>query len=193
MEDKQQEPTAKVKTSTIYASILLLSIAAGAGLIYSLQPPKPPPAQLVYQIMLLDSENPISDFEPFVLRQAQGMFGISLVTSPKVPATLTTTFPAMSGPGQSPPPLRMDVVGEWDKDRVETDLTLHFRGIKTIQHIAPRDGETCVVELASNGADEQFHYALIHVKTVKPTPAGPLILVTPVPAPNSSSTTQSPN
>jgi hypothetical protein len=168
------------------ALILVVGVGLGTALIYSLQPPKPPPAQLVYHIMLLDSETPISDFEPFVLRQAQGMLGISLVTSPKVPATLNTTFPALSGPGQSPPPLRMDVVGEWKKDQVDTDLTLYFRGIKTIQHIAPRDGETCIVELASNGADEQFHYALIHVKTVKPAPAGTLILVKPVTSPNPS-------
>lgn len=165
------------------AAIFLLSSAFGAGLIYSLQPPKPAAPMLIYSVFLFVSDEPITDFVPHAEMMKLGVSGyviggrgpryvgnIQLATTPGVPASLNTSLPTR--PLHPFPHCRIDVISDQTERGFRTKLK--FFGDERTSHVFElRPSEFRAIVLSPGGRDGANRvYAILQVEEALPLVSG---------------------
>lgn len=170
----------------LHAAIFLVGLAAGAALIYSLQPPKPPPHQLVYDLFLFGSDAPVTDFAPQLDAMRLGApnwlrldpwwgpkfeGNMQRVTTPNVPATISTRLFNWSIPFTTDYRFRIDVVGEELKQTTRTKLTFRLGKVASNHQFELGNEEVRVIQLDSgNKPGHPYFYAMVRVQPIKPAP-----------------------
>lgn len=168
----------------IHASIFLLSVAAGALLIYSLQPPPPPPGSLLYEIHFFTSDKP-ADHSTEQLAAIQqttpatsSWRGADLVgmhqfsTEPEERLRFTMATPTYLAEFRNFAPLRFEVRGAPRGDRIRTHLKIGVNGIDASHHFELDGAECRVVEfMYGEKQHRRWCYAIIQVQPTKPIPS----------------------
>lgn len=180
----------------LHALLFLLAIGAGAGMIYSLQPPKPPPTQLIYDLFLFSSNTSVTDFATQSELMKLGVnvsadnapgpriiSNIQLATAEKIQTTLMLALGGSFPPSHPFPQIgnvQINVVGEETKGRIRTKLEFKTgEGTFTHRFISGEE-EVRVLQLDSAGRPgHQYFYALVRVQPMKAAPQGTLSLPNP--------------
>lgn len=191
-------PQRKPHLKLIHAAIFLLATAAGAALIYSLQPPKPPPGSLLYELHLFTSNNRVEDFTPhFQMLQynaAQGVRNLSggdlvgninFSSEPRMVTRFSLAIPTHDPPYPTLTGLQFEIRGDPIRDRTRLNLKIETDYTEAAHQFDLGEGEYRVVEVLTGEKDRRkWCYAIIFVEPTKLTTG--LAVPFPAPAPAAS-------
>lgn len=180
---------------SIHLLILLVGLAAGVVLIYSLRPPPPAPGSLLYEVTLFTSAKPIEDFTPyFKMLQANAAQGVRITIGGGVSGNVTFSAEPkglvqfnMTQINQTRAFTNMqrldcEVRGEPIREHVRTSMKIRVNETSASHQFELKDGEYRALEvIRGDYGARQWCYAIVTVQRAKTPP--PLILVTPKAAP----------
>jgi hypothetical protein len=204
MNEGKKELKTRISGAAKVVVIFLLGIGAGAGLIYALQPPKPPPPALIFSVFLFTSDEPIADFTPHAELMKQGVSAYllggkgpkyfcntQLAAMPGVPTTFQSGMPG-EGDSLSAATIRIDLVGKPLRDRFRTDLTTYMGSHRAAHPLDLQRNEIRAIDLGKAPKTGERLYALVQVEEIVVPPAGAVLLPNPVAAPAKSGGTGAP-
>lgn len=181
---------------SIHLLILLVGLASGAALIYSLQPPKPPPTALVYEMFVFSADKPVTDFTPYFEAQAynaaQGvrllsggnMVGnIQFASTPGTMTRLNLALPDQMTPYTTLTGMQFDTRGDVFRDRLRTSIKVTVNQTEVSHLLELSEGEYRAVEIITGNQNRRkWCYAIIKVDRSQPSVVTALTLPNPVPA-----------
>lgn len=168
----------------VHSLILLIGCAAGAALIYSLQPPKPPPGPLLYEIHFFTFDKPVNDVTTAIEAFQQttpassyisgadllGMHQVS--TEPGESLRFTMAMPTFLKEYRNLSALRFEIRGVPQGDRIRTGLKIGINGDDALHHFELKSSEAHVVQFTYGEApNRRWCYAIIRVQPAKPSPS----------------------
>lgn len=174
-------PRHRVFIYCIHGALLLFAIAAGAALIYTIQPPKPAPGSLLYEMHIFTSDQRVEDFTPHVqmlqYNAAQGvrwlnggdMVGnIHFASEPGMLTRFNLALPSSVGQYQTLTGMQFEIRGDPVRDRMRLGLSIETNYTVAAHRLEMAEGEYRVVEVLTGKKDRQkWCYAIIHVQSAK--------------------------
>jgi hypothetical protein len=168
----------------IHSLILLVGLVTGAALIYSLQPPKPPPASLLYRVDFFTFAEPRNHFSaPRAALQLATPAGTmwsgadffgnhQFSTQPQEIFRFTMATPTYLKEFSNFAPLRFEVSGAPHGDRVRAHLKLGVNNTDFSHHFDLDDSEGRLFQFVYGEEPyRRWCYAIIRVTPIQPLPS----------------------
>ncbi len=180
MEDQDLASKNPLKSGIVYASILLLSTAAGAGFMLTVQRPKSDGSQIEYEFLMVRVPRKTGDRVDFAESFFAPGAGNSaaryhfphvryvLLTSERMPATVNVLKR-----------WRLDFVPLVANQGTRTKLTISQSGLTTHHILSMQDGERRCFSISSvDSATSGRTYAAVTVRVVSSTQSAPTVTAT---------------
>jgi hypothetical protein len=189
MDEPNSQPRRSYPGWLVHSLILLAGLATGLALIYSLRPPKPPANQILYELFILSSDSPVTDFAA----QAElKRLGVNLSSSnapgPRIEGNVhlatgakQRTFVMMSlSSVELFNNFQISVVGEERRDKIHTKLEFIAGKMVSSHQFDLGEEEVRVIQLDRGGKPgHRYCYVIVRAQATKPLPPGAIQLRSP--------------